>query len=204
MTDWCILRCAGSRTLALAASLSEAGFDVWTPVDYEQTRDPVTRNRKKAPIPMTSCWVFASASQFDDLLSLSRSPSLTYLVWDSEKRRMVAKGHPVFRLHWDNGQYRMLTDRQLEPLRISEQRGRPKQVAHQYKVGDPVRLADNGHAGLVGSVVWTRGTKAKVEFPHNWVVEVETWMLFPAIDATPLVHVSKTSTEQARPRAQAA
>lgn len=35
--SWCILRCSNCKTLELAASLTEAGFDAWSPLEWRAT-----------------------------------------------------------------------------------------------------------------------------------------------------------------------
>ena len=65
MTDaWCILRCSNAKTLNLATSLADVGFDAWTPVET------IIRGEKKEAlrVPLTASFVFSPADRLHDLL----------------------------------------------------------------------------------------------------------------------------------------
>lgn len=167
-TDWCILRTASRSTLNLAKSLAEVGYDVWTPIEV---RDPPKAARKaKADdgnheSAMLPTFLFAGFSHISELAALSRAPSLQYRVWDSEKRRMVVKGHAAFSVFKHNGSYSRVPDLALASLRAAERRRKPRGLVKMFPVGAKVKLSEGSYAGLKGIVVAVKGKIATVEFP---------------------------------------
>lgn len=195
MTDrWLILRCSNCKTLELATSLTEAGFEAWSPAENAmrpEKREPVRR-------PLTPSFVFAPDEWLGDLLALSRSPTLNYQVWDPEKRRMVTRGHPHFRLFQHLGEFVVIPGRQLEPLRNIERRRKPRGIVKPVAAGTAVRMTDGGFAGMTGTVESVRGKRAMVSFPDfPFAVEFPTWLLREEIDAAEQVKVNVASSEQA-------
>src|SRR5688500_10204211 len=95
---WVILRCSGGSTLKLANSLTEAGYESWSPVETVNRRSREGSKPEPVRLPLMPSYVFAAADRQQELIELSRSPSLNYRIWDSELKRMVTKGHPYFRL----------------------------------------------------------------------------------------------------------
>lgn len=192
--DWCILRCSSCKTLELAASLNEAGYEAWSPVTREIIRPSDQRTREEIAIPLMAGYVFAPTQHLPALLALWHSPSLQFRVWDSEKRRMVVKGHPTFRV-FRSGNHQQVPDHELEPLRRLERKPRPKRVERTFSVGDKVRTDDAGFAGLNGTVIAIRGKKVQVSF-GNWLSpEMPAWALRP-IDDGAQVHVNNVQPER--------
>lgn len=187
MTDWVILRCSNCKTLELAASLTEVGFEAWAPVDWDEN-------------PMTAGYVFAKAAQIHSLLELSHSPSLLYRVWDTEQQKMVTKGHPYFRLMprlGTAGGWARVSDLALRPIREIERRRKPRGVVKTIAVGAIVRLQEGGFAGLDGVVESVRNKFATVTFEGLPVpVQIGCWLLTEKVDATPAVNVNSRSTER--------
>lgn len=178
MSDWCILRTASRSTLRLAESLAEEGYEAWTPIETVKPNAPAQgqRPRREKVDPdglvtraMLPSFVFAKADRERDLLTLSRSPSMTYLIWDRDKRRMVVRGHPFFRLFHDAEGVAKVPDRALAPLRnIAQRRRKPRGVMPTWAVGDRVKLTEGCFGGLSGEVVELMGKKGKevrVVFP---------------------------------------
>lgn len=197
MSDWCILCTAPSRTLMLSASLAEAGFCVWAPAGPVVVREAMFRTRREIPTALVPGVVFAKVAHLSDLLALSHSPSLLYQVWDSEQCRMVTKGHPFFRV-FRGGDHRPIPDGELAWLRKAEHRPAPKREQRTFVPGDRVRSSDGSFSGVTGTVVSVKGKMVRVAFP-NWplVPEFASWLLHPAIDEAPVVHVSNSQGEQA-------
>jgi hypothetical protein len=75
---WCILRTSGGRTLALARSLSDAGLDVWTPVQSLTKRRGRTRERVAYDAPIMPTFVFARAQHLADLERIRELPAGTH------------------------------------------------------------------------------------------------------------------------------
>lgn len=183
---WCILRCSGSRTLALAGSLAEVGYDVWAPAETRTRLAGRKREMVEQQTALLPGYVFAPWSQMRDLLTLSRSPSLSYRVYDTDRRRMVSKGHPYFTVF----QVRPQTDTSLAPLRALEEslaalaqrrrekaqhRGRPP----QFKAGQIVSVGKAGFEGL-RLVVSEDNAGKDVKLIHpdwTWPVEISAWKL---------------------------
>lgn len=188
---WIILRTSAGQTLNLATSLTEAGYDVWTPTEtVQKLRARRGNKREDVPSPLMPSFVFADADQLHRLATLARSPSLIYRVWDSELRRMVAKGHPQFSVFRSNGKHSILPDRALSPLRLAERRQKPKEEVKRYSVGEEVRLTEGGFEGLTGIVESVKGPNTFVRFPGaHWAVQIPTWVLIGAIDETPTIPV---------------
>lgn len=188
MGDWCILRCAASRTLALAESLTEAEFEVWTPVQRKDgTKDEVE--------PMIHTFVFANADRLMDLVALSRSSALTYRRWNSDKRRMVSVGHPPFSVFQDFGKFARVPDAALSPLRAAERRRKPRGQVRSYRIGDHVKLVEGAYEGLRGVIEAVAGKQAVVAFP-GFVrsATIPMWML---LDDDSAIHVDKDQSERA-------
>ena len=193
--DWIILQTTPACTLNLAKSLTDVGFEAWTPVTREVRRQTEQRSREEVAVPLVTSYVFAKADRLHDLLALSRSPSLAYRVWNPELNRHVVRGHPFFRL-FRGGNHRFVPDRELEPLRRMERLPRPQRVERTFYVGQQVRTDDGGFAGLCGSVVAIRGKRVWVNFA-KWSIEPEfpTWALKP-IDENGEVHVRHHQPER--------
>lgn len=194
LASWLILCCSRSKTLELAKSLAEVGFEVWAPVTRDEVRVGEQRTREDTAVPLMPSFVFARARHLHTLLALSHSPSLQYRVWDAEEGKHVTKGHPHFRL-FRGGNHRFVPDRELEPLRRLERKPRPKRVERSFTVGDQVRTDDEGFAGLIGVVTMVQGKMVQVRF-GKWRIEPKfpAWALRP-IDEPNAVNVNATSPE---------
>jgi hypothetical protein len=185
---WCILRCSGVNTVKLATSLTEAGFEVWTPVEEETT-------------PITASYVFARLHHLQELLALSHSPSLLYQVWDAELKRMVTRGHPYFRLMRGLDPFipwAVVSDAQVAPLRGLERSKKPRGLVKLIPIGTKVRLDDRGFTGIDGVVVSARGKFVTVQFeglPFP-VDKIPCWQLTETLDESPAVHVDGFPSEQ--------
>lgn len=154
MTDqWCILRMAGPRTLAVAESLTEAGFEVWTPVGGSSKR-PRTKARKEIQVPVMPTYVFARDRHLIDLMLESSNPSTR---------------HPSFSIfRWD-GRIPLIADASLEYLRRGEERylrrmkeGKPMR---SFSDGETVKITNGGFAGMSGVVEQSNGKYCVVCFP---------------------------------------
>jgi transcription antitermination factor NusG len=195
---WCILRCSGASTLALAASLNEAGYEAWAPVTREIKHVGENRTRQEVAVPlMPGGYVFARSENLAELLALSHSPSMQFRVWDSELRRMVTKGYPHFRVFQAPAGLRdFATDRELDVLRSLERKPRAARVERTFSVGDKVRTDDGGFAGLTGTVIEVRKKTVIVAF-GTWgtTPEFPNWALRP-LDEPAKVHVNAELPER--------
>jgi transcription antitermination factor NusG len=163
-SPWCILRTSASRTLPLRKALAEAGFEVWTPTEESVKREGPQRKRILEDAPITPRFVFARYDRVCELATLSRAQSQTYQVWDADLRRMVIKGFPHFTVFRSNGAYDRVADRALDPLRVVEQRCKPKDKVREFAVGEEVGYPEAGFQGLPGTVEGTKGKYVLVTF----------------------------------------
>jgi transcription antitermination factor NusG len=187
---WFILRTSGSQTLALAASLTEVAFEVWTPVETRLRLVGRKRERIEQEVAILPGYVFADMGCLQEMLSLSRSPALGYRVWDPERRRMVAKGHPYFTVFHPNGKIRAQSDLSLAPLRALEEglaklseRRRERELTKgsppKFNAGEIVRVGSGGFEGLQLVVAESNdGKTVKLMHPDwAWPVEISAWKL---------------------------
>lgn len=199
MTDrWLILRTANCKTLELAASLTEAGFEAWSPVETVQRRARKGNKPEAVQLALTPSYVFARASHLHALIDLSRNPALNYRVWDTEARRMVTRGHPYFRLFRHLGEIATIPGGHLNALRSLERKRAPKPVAKAMKVGARVRLSESGFEGLWATVQSSRKNYTRV-LVDGWIVPVDfpTWTLQQGSCNDGLVKVMGSQSEQA-------
>lgn len=143
-TDWCILRCAASRTLAVATSLSEAGIEAWTPMKVERRRLPRGRkSHREIEAPIMPTFVFVRYDRLVDLmiiLGLPMSP------------------HPAFSVFRHLGKVARVSNREIERLRTEEGRAQPKTKRPVFGVGEQVRVEEEvNFTGLSGVVEGTEG-----------------------------------------------
>lgn len=164
-SDWCILRMAAGRTLAVADALCAAGIEAWTPREEHSRRVPRSTARRSIVAPVTPTIVFARYDRLGDLLALSKSPQQTYQQWDAERGCMVTHGIPYFTVFRFQDGYPRIADRDLDALRLAEKRGAKQQKVRQFMVGDAVRLPDAGFDGLIGEVEDVAGRYTMVLFP---------------------------------------
>lgn len=190
-SEWLVLTCASTATLRLAESLRDDGFEAWTPITRDVKRRGDQRTREEFAVPLMPSFVFAKAKHLHRLLALMHSPAMIYRVWDAEKRKMVAKGHPHFRMPYGA---RLIPDRQIEPLRRMERLPRPKRVERTFEVGQEVRTDDAGFAGLTGTVTGIRGKMVRVTFGGWFEPEIHSWALRP-LDETSAVNVNSSKPE---------
>lgn len=180
MTSWCILRTSPGQTLNLRTALVEASIEAWTPIEVIVVRVGRSRSRVERELPIVSGIVFADYAQLGELASMSRSPALTYRVWDREQRRFVTKGYPPFTVFRDNGKYPRVADKALDPLRMAGNR-RPKISRANVKPGDDVECDSAGFGGIGGSVTAIKGKWAWVLFAGLPIaVKIEARHLLPS------------------------
>lgn len=164
MNQWCILRTAPSRTLLLAAALTAAGYRAWTPQETRMVRSGHARVPKRVPTPMMPTIVFAEYERLPMLRAIAGMPTPSCLVWDEAMQCHVQRMIPNFHIFRYMDGYPRVADRALDALRVAEQRGRPRDQARVFEIGEGVKYADAGFEGLVGHVVEVRGRNAWVVF----------------------------------------
>jgi hypothetical protein len=173
--DWCILRMSGAATVPVVTALTEAGFTAWTPVVVEKKRAGPSRKEVERPVPLIPSIAFAHADRLHDLVVMSRSPSLTHRRYNRDTGRMELRGCPHFSVFRDGGHYPLVADRQLEPLRKAEWRGRAKTISHVFRVGDEVARPETNFSGMTGVIQRVKKKVALVLFP-GFAHEIEIGM----------------------------
>jgi len=125
--------------------------------------------------------VFAEYERLPMLVALSRQPSPSYAMWDEVMRCRVQRAIPSFSVFRHFDLYPRIADRALDALRLAEQRGRPRDKAPTFAIGDCVTFADAGFEGLVGRVEGMNRKYALVSFPGFSVpVHIAAHNLLPA------------------------
>lgn len=199
--DWIILRTGGKSTLPLSRSLTEAGFDVWTPIERRSRRLPRKRDREEVELALMPSFVFARCHHTHDLLALSRS-NMPYRIWDSDLRRMIMKGHPHFSLFRQDGAVPTIPDAALTPIRAAEARTAPKAVVEAFGLGEVLKLTEGGFAGLVGTVNGARGQFTMVAFDgFPMPVQIATALLREMLDNDPQIKLKSVNPEQGAAKA---
>jgi hypothetical protein len=177
--DWCILRTAGPRTLPLARSLADAGFEAWTPIFVERRRKPRSKAITETDTAGMPTFVFVPDRYRADLLRLllPHAPN----------------PHPPFSLFRYYGAVVTIEDRELHRLRSieadrklkSDERlrratRRLKQHGEPFGQGETVRFATGALAGISAMVEESDGRRTRVTlhlFGRISQVEVETSQL---------------------------
>lgn len=175
LDGWCILRTAGRSTLALATSLAEDGFDVWTPVETRIETVPRVNVKREIRLPIMRSYVFARAAHLVDLLQLAAMP-----VKPRRGPRLHQPAHPSFSVLHAFGRIPLVADRHLEALRKIEARRTPRKVAaYAFPRNGSVRVKGGPFGGMVGVVIRSTPAKTMICFPQGWDTEIPTSLLEP-------------------------
>lgn len=161
--SWCILRCAPARTLLLATSLNEGGLEAWTPTATVKRRRPGGRSGVEArDVPLTPTFVFARAVALPELQREARDPR---------------SAHPSFSVFRYYGQIPILSDREVERLRVAERQSTPKALRRTFAPGSTVRPSEGPYAGMNGIVRHSDGRHTLVAFGGWMDVKIETFAI---------------------------
>lgn len=163
---WCILRTAGSSTLGLVRSLSNAGFDAWTPIEVQVKRNRRSGERLERMVAVMPTYVFVRADHLPDLAMLCQLP---------------ISQHPQFSIFMHAGQFPMVEDGELSALRDIERKAAAKNEPVKFRTGDMVRPTSSGFEGLTGQVVKdSDGKHTLVAFPGFHIpIIFASWKLEP-------------------------
>jgi len=196
-SHWCILRTNGGRTLALAASLNEAGIEAWTPIAIRNRLVRRGRTMRKAEVsrPILPTFVFARAAHVDELRALTGS---------------LTNPHPRFSIFHDRGIIPLVGEASIAALReaeavalaeIQEERDAETRAAKRQERAALLRTAQAQRkalravrrdfeqgasvtvtgmpalAGLSGRIVQSDGGSAVVFFGGSLTMRIEAWQL---------------------------
>ena len=134
---WCILRTSGARTLALAASLNDAGLEAWTPLrtfkrlrSGKSSRIDGKRITVEVDAPILPSFVFARIAHLLDLEHASRDPR---------------SRHPAFSVFHHAGRIPVIADRDVAGLQEAERAAaasiRDQREAETREEADRIRIA---------------------------------------------------------------
>ena len=164
-TDWCILRTSGGRTLNLARSLAEAGFDVWTPRETLSRRVPRKKTLMDREVAILPTFVFARAVHIPELAAALALP---------------VNPHPTFSIFRYLGDIPLLADREMKSLRDVEDVARLrelKKTRNVVPVGTTVTMNEGAFAGLSGVVTKSDGKFALVAFGGAFEVNIASFLI---------------------------
>ena len=172
MSGWIILRTSGRRTLPLAASLAEDGYEAWTPA--ETKRAP--RSRARYRVPMMPTFVFARSQHLVDLLQLAEMP-----VKPRRGKRLRQPAHEDFSVFHYYDRIPIVDDAELDNLRRLEARSTPPPIVEPYRRGQSVVVTQGVACGLGGQVVRSDGESTLVCFGGHMRMKISTFILKPAL-----------------------
>ena len=185
---WCILRTGGQRTVALARSLSEAGFEAWTPIQIRFREKTRRKPAEERAMPILPTFVFARARHLVDLNRLTRAD---------------IHPHPQFSIFRYQGVPPIISDQRISGLREAE--------AAAIKVADARRRSDAGKAlkdakdqlrralpkgksidmptgpfaGFTGVVESSTRKEAWVILPGGFRLKIDTWLVAQDVTKEP-------------------
>jgi transcription antitermination factor NusG len=167
MTQWCILRCSGQKTLRLAASLAEAGYEVWSPIETKRIRIPRANVRREVTLPIMPSYVFARATHLIDLLQLAGRPAHAY-------------AHADFSVMRHGESIPLVRDDSLQALRRLEAKRTAKKRADRVfgsGVDVQVKIEGGSFAGMKGRVEKSDALYTLVCFDDRLTVRIATCLL---------------------------
>lgn len=177
---WCILRTSGPKTLPLAASLTGAGIEAWTPTAIIRQRVRLKRKRLEHPAPITPTFVFVRADRLPDLAAILAAPK---------------SPHPSFSLFQWAGRFPLIADSDIAGLRSEEaaaaeatatrhraeaviaERGEKDAHRKVIPVGSEIMPSQGPFAGMTGVVESGDRKAAWVNFGGTLRVKIDTWLL---------------------------
>lgn len=167
MNQWIILRCSGQKTLRLAHTLGEAGFEVWTPVEIRTVKVPKANVRREVSLPIMPSYVFASAKRLIDLLQLAGRPAHAY-------------AHADFSVMRHGGMIPAISDDSLQALRRTEAKRSSKRKAVRIfdrEAAVTVKSEGGSFAGMHGTVKKSDAGYSLILFGKNFEAKIPTFLL---------------------------
>lgn len=186
---WALLRTSGARTLKLADSLADHGFEAWTPRATSLYRLPRRREYVDRNAAILPTFVFIRASHLPDI---------------SRVLAMPLNPHPPFSVFRYFGRTPLVSDANISTLRTAEanamtayarqkaavdaarskteEQERLRQLrasAPRFSVGERVQLQHGAFTGLVATIQsdGREGRDLVINFGANWTMKVEAWQL---------------------------
>lgn len=149
--DWIVLRCRNADTLRLPQSLAWANIEAWSPALTVIFRQGETRARKRDRLAIMPSYVFARSEHYPELMAISEA---------------LVSPHPAFNIfRHHSGTPAEIEDRELDQLRVAEQKAAPRQLQREWLEGETVSYPEAGFDGLIGIVEGKQGKFTLVSFP---------------------------------------
>lgn len=175
--NWIILRTQGRHTMRLAETLTEDGYEAWTPVETRVFRVPRMNARRTVKLPIMPSYVFARSEHLFDMIELAamvpkprRSP---------RPEGGTQPGHADFSVMHYNDRIPVIEDRHLQSLRLIEAKRTPKAKAKPLIPGLSVMVKTEGgsFAGMRGKVERSDEGSTLVCFDSRLTVKISTSLL---------------------------
>lgn len=170
--SWIILRTRGRHTLRLVESLSEDGFEAWTPIETKIFHVPRLNSKRTVRLPIMPSYVFAGAHNLIDLIQLA--------AMKVKPRKHHAPAHADFSIMRLHDRIPVIADGHLQSLRLLEAKRTPKMKALQrFASGVSVRVKIEGgsFAGMKGRVEQSDYGMTLVCFDNRMTVKIDTSLL---------------------------
>ncbi len=168
LDGWLILRTAGGKTLKLAETLREDGYEAWSPVETRNIRIPRANVRRTVLLPIMPTYVFARAYHLIDLLELAAMPV-------KPRRRANQPAHPSFSVLHVHDKIPLVSDMSLEGLRYIEFKKTPRKKALEaLKPGSEVAIEGGSFGGMKGKVERSDTVHTLVSFSDTFSVKIST------------------------------
>lgn len=181
--NWIILRTSGRHTLRLAETLTEDGYEAWTPVETRVFHVPRMNSKRTARLPIMPSYVFARAGNLIDLIQLAGMKPIPRRsscrpVDRSEEWRPFHADFSVMHYH---DRIPAIADAQLQSLRQLEAKKTPRQRSKPLPQGMSVRVKIEGgsFAGMKGRVERSNGGYTLVFFDSRMTGKIPTSLLVP-------------------------
>lgn len=179
--DWVILRTQGRNTLRLAETLSEDGYEAWTPVESRNIRIPRANVRRTVRLPIMPSYVFVRAQHLIDLIQLAGMKPIPRRVCSRplERSEEWRPFHADFSVMRYCDRIPVISDHHLQSLRTIEAKRAPKRKAAPLTPGLNVRVKQEGgsFAGMKGRVERSDEGSTLVCFDNRLSVKISTSLL---------------------------
>lgn len=161
--DWLILRVASRHTMSLAKSLSQDGYDVWTPIQVQRVRVPRVNARRIVTEPLLKGFVFARCAHKADLARMSHVPGR----------------YASFTVVQEFGEIAEIRDHELDGLRWIEGRVNvtAKKTDRTIPEGVKVKVGSGLFGGMTGVVRRSKRGLTLVCFNDRYSAEIPTSLL---------------------------
>ncbi len=168
LDGWLILRTAGGKTLRLAETLREDGYEAWSPTETRTIRVPRMNARRTVKLPIMPTYVFARAHHLIDLLELAAMPV-------KPRRHANQPSHTSFSVLHVHDKIPVVTDLSLDGLRHIEFKRTPRKKALEaLKPGSEVAIEGGSFGGLRGKVERSDTAHTLVSFSDTFSVKINT------------------------------